>query len=119
MLPPVPRAPKASSREEQIVRAVSAAQADAVQQPLPPGVQRPPQAPPVELIQRQPAPEPAPIEVSQAPVAQATIVQRAEVDDEDLAEDLSATDLTQLAHRVLPFVKRLLAIERERRSARA
>ncbi len=66
---------------------------------------------PTETIQRQTAPAAVLTSISQAPAAPQTVVRRVE----GLDIEPEAQDLTELARRVVPFVKRLLAIERERR----
>jgi hypothetical protein len=88
----------------------------AVQAPVQPVVQ-PVREP---IIQRQPAVPGAAIAVLPAEAGEAADVQRAEVEDEEpgTPTQQEEQDLDRLAREVYPLVKRLLAVERERRTGR-
>jgi hypothetical protein len=85
-------------------------------QPFSPTTRPPaPQPAATQVIQRE-APPPDISRVSEAPPVWGEIVQRAEgEEDKDVPEEL---DMADLAERIYPLVKRLLAIERERRPSR-
>jgi hypothetical protein len=76
----------------------------------PPPLEQPPAPRPerTEAIQREPGPTIIG-SIQEAPAPQGPLVQRAEEEEE--AEEI---DLAELARRIYPLVKRLLAIERER-----
>lgn len=76
-------------------------------QTIPPAQKQEPASPPTlaETIQRTPMETGDTLSVQSAP-----IVQRAEEE----AEEFEPINLMQLAHRIYPIVKRLLAVERER-----
>jgi hypothetical protein len=79
-------------------------------------LQPPPQLPGQAIVQRQPSAVPI---VSHPDVGETAAVQRAE--EEPYAEGQGQDeekDLDRLARDVYPLVKRLLAIERERRTGR-
>ncbi|MBN1641148.1 MAG: hypothetical protein JXA09_07920 [Anaerolineae bacterium] len=74
-----------------------------------------------DLVQRQPAPPELGPAAGPGPSPSGQVVQRADepiVLGSEPAAEGSGTDLAELARRIYPIVKRLLAIERERRVGR-
>ena len=111
--PPRPASPAAQPRPAQAqaepAKATPASASPPDQSPLP--LARPPAVQPArtEVIQRQPE------DSSTSPVSEIASAQDTTVPDvEDEESEVEEIDLPQLAQRIYPLVKRLLAIERER-----
>lgn len=118
VLPPVPPRPARSSAAPVVQTKPTVAEPRETRRPEQPFplTMRPlaPQPAATQVVQREAEP-PDISHVSEAPTVSGTIVQRAEGEEsEDVTEEL---DLADLAQRIYPLVKRLLAIERERRSS--